>query len=87
MNDLADIDIEHVDLDTPDDDGDDTPSTAIYVSILTTDGMRYSASVSRDGDLTVDELADMVARSVTGATAAHSPELRRALRVERRSPS
>lgn len=86
MNDV-DIDIEHVDLDTPDDEGDDEPATAIYVSILTADGMRYSSSVSRDGDPTIDELADMVAKSVVGAAAAHSPDLRRALRVERWRPS
>lgn len=85
MNDV-DIDIEHVDLDTPDDDGDDEPATAIYLTIMTADGMRYSASVSRDGDPSIGELADMVVKTVTGATSTHSPDLRAALMVVRLDP-
>lgn len=72
----VDLDIEHTDL-----DGDeDEPSTALYVSIVTADGMRYSGSLGRDGDNPdPDVLADMMVRATLGAAHAHSPALGAAL--------
>ncbi len=66
--------IEHVDLDTDEDEGDE-PQTLVYMAIVTADGMRYIGSAAHDGEQDVDTLAEMLAEVSAGAAAMHSSEL------------
>lgn len=81
--DELEIEIEHRDLDVDlggdGDDGDESPLTAVYVTIATADGMRYSAYVACEGDPGTARLASMVVQTAQGAAGAHSPGLRGAL--------
>jgi len=70
VNDV-DVDIEHIDLD-PDDDGDDQPCTTVFVSVLTADGMRYTANSQQDGNLEAPAVVDMIAKTALGAARMHS---------------
>jgi hypothetical protein len=74
----VETDIEHVDLDT--DDGEPEPTTGVYVTIVTADGMRYSGHTACVGEPDLSQLALMVRRAAQGAGATHSPELGKLLR-------
>ena len=74
----VETDIEHIDLDT--DDGDDEPTTAVQVSIVTVEGMRYAGYVACEGTPDVSQLALMIRKAAQGAGATHSPELGKLLR-------
>lgn len=74
----VDTDIEYVDPES--DEEDNAPTTGVFVSIVTLDGMRYSGHVGYCGNPAPEVLARMVMSAGIGAGATHSPELADLLR-------
>jgi hypothetical protein len=75
----VETDIEHTDLDSDDDDNE--PTTGVFVSIVTADGMRYSAHVAYVGTPDCPQLAEMILRAAKGAGSTYSPDLGRCIRI------
>lgn len=70
----AQVEITHDGLEP---EGEDVPTTGVYVSIFTATGMRYGASSYVEGEATTDQLVELVRGATDGAAAAYSPELHR----------